>query len=640
MELIAFGILKVLEGLANLMTSAGLMPDNFMGQISEELLGVDVSQPLAFERTTSLNGEEATGGEMSALIEKGTYDESDFSVDPVPNDFELSPELMSTLLASEGLINFGENDQSIDDLKAGLDTAFEPSEGTEGEMDIPQDPYEQVDWFIDYQNKTAPVDTSADTADGKEPADSGTFPEEMKLIGPLTVGSRIYYVKEQMMAGIRKKWEENKWTYIGIGAAVVIGVTALAIFTAGAIFALIPPALQILAAIMFAAAMAKATGFFKKFMEDGWAGKTLSAGKALARAIGILLIELLFILLFDSSALFKTLKATVKGGVKGAVKLGVHGVKRTKDAIRIGLRNTQRGVVKQAGRVKFFVKGVGSKTAKGAKNFKEFGRRLAKKLTFKGFKIERQGKWFNVYGEINPWVLLASGKIVEVKNKGGVKVGETGKFITKSGDDVGGILVGTERGLGGNKSQFVKNLENGVEDANAFLKLTDDAARKKIITGVNGFDYAAAVKEYGKKVADIIKYRSRISKNAGKHLAGEFDQAHHLIPVELIRKSKIIRKAIEGGFDFNGKINSKWLKQFSSKVDDLKDGVHASHPKYTDNVLKKINDDIIDFAKDKGKFKIDDLTDIEIKEFMEYVVKDIDDIISANPTKKINELVF
>ena len=79
------------------------------------------------------------------------------------------------------------------------------------------------------------------------------------------------------------------------------------------------------------------------------------------------------------------------------------------------------------------------------------------------------------------------------------------------------------------------------------------------------------------KVADTIKNRGAISKNAGKELAGEFDQAHHLIPVELIQKSDILRKAIDGGFEFNGKINSKWLKQFSSRVDDLKDGIHASH---------------------------------------------------------------
>jgi hypothetical protein len=35
-----------------------------------------------------------------------------------------------------------------------------------------------------------------------------------------------------MWAGIKKNWAENKWKYIGIGAAIVAGITALAILTA------------------------------------------------------------------------------------------------------------------------------------------------------------------------------------------------------------------------------------------------------------------------------------------------------------------------------------------------------------------------------------------------------------------------
>ena len=68
---------------------------------------------------------------------------------------------------------------------------------------------------------------------------------------------------------------------------------------------------------MLGAALVKATGFFKQFMIDGWAGNILAAGKALARAIAIILMELVFILLFDSSTLFKVLKAGAKSGIKG-----------------------------------------------------------------------------------------------------------------------------------------------------------------------------------------------------------------------------------------------------------------------------------------------------------------------------------
>jgi len=39
---IVAGIIKIMEGLYNLTSSAMVMPDNFMGQISEEFLGMDV----------------------------------------------------------------------------------------------------------------------------------------------------------------------------------------------------------------------------------------------------------------------------------------------------------------------------------------------------------------------------------------------------------------------------------------------------------------------------------------------------------------------------------------------------------------------------------------------------------------------
>ncbi|SDM18708.1 AHH domain-containing protein [Chryseobacterium taihuense] len=237
---------------------------------------------------------------------------------------------------------------------------------------------------------------------------------------------------------------------------------------------------------------------------------------------------------------------------------------------------------------------------------------------------------------------MATGEVKEVKeviNKGGKKVGQKGEFTTVAGEQIEGILIGVGRGT--NKSKFVKAIENGTQDADEFLKLADDSARRQLIRGVDSFNYEEAVKFYGQKVADIIKNRSSIAKNAGKHLAKEFEQAHHLIPIELIQKSKLVRKAIEGGFEFNGKINAKWLKQFSSKFEHLKDGVHASHPQYTERLFNYIeNVGIYKYLDDIGKTNIDDLTKVELKQYIEEVTKYVDDIISANPTTKINDLIF
>jgi hypothetical protein len=411
---IVAGIIKIMEGLANLASSAMVMPDNFMGQISEEFLGMDVTQPLPFEKTVmdKFAGSDSDL-EYSDLLTRSSYTEDDFHVDPVTNDMELSPEIISQLQNSDGEIDFGANGNTIDTFRQSAVGSEDP-EGETSKMEskkIPADPYEQADWFIDYQNSQSPPSTDTSNASGKQPATAGSMPEDMKLVGPWTPGVRLYYLKEQMWSGIKKNWEENKWKYIGIGAAIVLGITALAILTAGAIFALIPPALEIFAAIMMAQAVAKASGFFKTFMTDGWLGKTAIAGKALARAIGIILVELIFILLFDSAALFKVLKTAAKGGVKGVFNLAKTGVKSTLKAGKNALVATGKGFVKQAGKTKFFVQGIGKGIAKGAKNLDELGENLAKRFKFKGFSLELKGRWFTLYGIINPKVPLAKGQV-------------------------------------------------------------------------------------------------------------------------------------------------------------------------------------------------------------------------------------
>lgn len=232
---------------------------------------------------------------------------------------------------------------------------------------------------------------------------------------------------------------------------------------------------------------------------------------------------------------------------------------------------------------------------------------------------------------------MASGEVTEVKeviNKGGKKVGQKGEFTTIAGEQIEGILIGTGRGT--RKSKFVRAIEDGTQDAEEFLKLADDSARQKIINGVDSFNYEEAIKLYGQKAADIIKNRSSIAKNAGKHLAKKYEQAHHLIPIELISNEKVgkfVQKAIEGGFEFNGKINAKWLKQFSSKFEHLKDGVHASHPKYTNGVEDMIGALLLTSGK-----SIDEITESQAKMMLEKIASQVLKKIEDNPTTKINEL--
>jgi RHS repeat-associated protein len=60
--------------------------------------------------------------------------------------------------------------------------------------------------------------------------------------------------------------------------------------------------------------------------------------------------------------------------------------------------------------------------------------------------------------------------------------------------------------------------------------------------------------EYGFKSADVIANRSGLNKALGI-VAGSKQAAHHLIPIDLIKSNKTVRKAIDQGFDFNGAVN-------------------------------------------------------------------------------------
>ncbi|WP_139418828.1 hypothetical protein [Chryseobacterium mulctrae] len=601
---IVAGIIKIMEGLYNLTSSAMVMPDNFMGQISEEFLGMDVTKPLPFEKTAMTKAASSgSDSEYDDLLGRNSYNESDFHVDPVTNDMELSPELLSQLQDSNGEINFGANNNTLDMFKQSAAGSQEmEGDATAAEkQDIPADPYAQADWFIDYQNKQSPPSTDTGSASGKQAATESSMPEEMKLVGPWTPLVRMYYLKEQMWSGIKKNWEENKWKYIGIGAAIVLGITALAILTAGAIFALIPPALEIFAAIMMAQAVAKASGFFKTFMTDGWLGKTATAGKALARAIGIILVELIFILLFDSAALFKVLKTAAKGGVKGVVNLAKAGAKSTLKAGKNALVATGKGFVKQAGKAKFFVQGIGKGIAKGAKNLDELGEKLAKRFKFKGFKIVVKGFKFYLYGSVNPWVLLASGKLEFVDDPKLGKVGDKVKVGTEEAFIVGshsskGAKSAKEAVEKGGVSKFVDELVEISDDVDALKAKFDElnvAPNANNIINKGSKDPAwFGNPNISQAAKDAAKNRSQLRKNL-KTVAGE--EAHHALSISNIGRSKVYQDAIDAGFEVNTIVNGINLKKYSKSL-GLTDGVHASHPFYDDAVYNLLEKFRLQFA--------------------------------------------
>lgn len=99
--------------------------------------------------------------------------------------------------------------------------------------------------------------------------------------------------------------------------------------------------------------------------------------------------------------------------------------------------------------------------------------------------------------------------------------------------------------------------------------VTDKVQKSNLKSQVSDLRGEAEMLGYDIKVQDAYRLRSNLRKilDTAKRFGANAVtyEAHHLIPVELIELSPVVRKAIEGGFDFNGLINGINLTQFSSK---------------------------------------------------------------------------
>ncbi|MTI21818.1 hypothetical protein E1176_12370 [Fulvivirga sp. RKSG066] len=618
------GLIKIFKGITNLVSSAKISPEFFFGQMSEELLGQDVTKPLPNERPAvalaDLNTQATSvlPAQDAAVLEKDTYQPSEVEADQVVEGASLEPELMSQVAA----------------MGDGASIEFGASEDDEHGMDaVKRDAIE---------TETTPESSNATSPDQAPSSDNL---KDDGLVGPFqTPTERAGYLIKTMKDGVVKWFSENKVAIIAGIVAGIAGVILANILTGGAIMAALPLLLQIIGAYFAAEGIYQTAKHFGGFLGSAWPGNLVEGATKLARGLAVLTIELVFALLFGGKAAMKGAKTAVKTvgeqGVRGAAKTGVKAatssakksVKETAKAARDLTKVSKSGAKAVAKNGKVAMKGVRKGFAKGAKTFDDLGKRLSKQLRFKKFKLSVQKRRFKLEGEVNPWVLLASGKIEKVITKKSDRVGSHGTFKRADGKgEVEGYLVGRRNNP--TKSRYVQSLEE--MDKNTRLKELDELELKgkQHIDGYDSFDYDKAIKELGQAPADAIKNRGRLTSALGKSPGPNYN-AHHIIPVELIPKSEALLIAIENGFDFNNKINGKWLKRYSgqtrkNKLGDIiadANGTHASHPKYSMKVEIALGK--IDISQDPTRV---------IGE-VKAVISDFDKLIDDNPTTLLNLL--
>jgi hypothetical protein len=433
------GVRKLLEGLGNLVEAAQQMPGHFMGQLSEEVLGMDLSQPLAFERSqadcakcdmpATAKGGDGTaatakgGDDKAALLNKTQFTEDDFAIDQVA-PFDVDPEFVASLNLQEGgEVEFGESNDpanSMEAIKAELG-------GGETEGDVPTGAVAEGEKAAggccdDEQSAEAKLqEMMAQKPEGAEgtqkqgqPAKEGDIPASMKTIGPLTVGQRAKYMSHQMIQGV-KQWFSANWPKLLAGAiAALAAFVGLNILTGGAITAALPAIMQVVGVVMGGVALANIAGHVGDYLSKGWAGDIAGGAKSLARGLAAGAVELVFALLFSAGALIKAVKGGLKGtakAAKGAVKNTVKTtVKSVKELGQIGAKGAKTALKNG----KIMLQGVKGGFAKGAKSLDDLARRLGNKLRFKKFSITKFGKRIKLWGHINPKILLADGTVVEV----------------------------------------------------------------------------------------------------------------------------------------------------------------------------------------------------------------------------------
>ncbi len=391
---------ELFKRIGNLVEAAKTAPAQFETAALEELLGGNLDQPLSPQELSQAatmgislpnqQGEStASGGEASELPSP-PWTTQNVGVDGVENNMEFSPELVTQLMEQtngDGEVMLGESNDESRSMDAIMAEAT--GQKQEGAEQAPE---------------TIP--------------DDGLAPKQ-----------RAEIKWEMMKQGISQWWSDNWPIVLGAGVVGVAGFIAANIVTGGAITAALPTIMAVVAPLFAGVTIAQIGGHIRDYLAKGWEGEIQPGGKSLAKGLAAGAIELVSWLTFKvGGAALKGAKAAAKGA-KALAKGGIQVAKKVTQAVIEGAKY----LIKK-GKVLF--KGIaGSGIGKQFKRLQDLGQRLLNKMRFKAFRIRVKNRRFKLEGLINPWVIIASGKVTEVPEgtSGAVKIAEDEFATLKKG---------------------------------------------------------------------------------------------------------------------------------------------------------------------------------------------------------------
>jgi len=577
--------------LSNQIAAAAGAPAEFEGQMEEELLGVNLTTALPFERTifeepslqsqfhSSGLGDNVPAGD-AALFSRSEYTNQHIEVDSV-GEFAPSEALQQAILSrtgtEEGMVEFGNSDDPSRTVhgilsemipsRGAMGEGEEGGEGNSSEGSTPAPPpmtHEEETEFrlqqmMDQSNaEMATQACNPPSPEGASPEGAAsTFPEEAKF-GPLTRSQRGRYTMNQMASGMGHWWRCNRSWLIPSIIGVIIVIVLAEVLSGGAVTAALPAIFSALMPIMIGVAVLRASYYLGEYVYKSISGDIAGASRALARGFAVAAVEAIFALL-GSSAFWKSLRGGVSSvgrGVGRAASSLVRGTGRliaSTGRFGAGVVRTvgagSRYVLRTAGAViargRVIMQGVRGRVGQGVRTLEELSERLFSRLRFRRFRMRFTRGWFRLEGYINPWVLLATGNI-EFIEQGRLRPSGGGGLLddtVRLGDEVlvgsgnaRGIIVGVER----NPSRFVSEL--------------DDLSRTARIDEFRGLRGPAGSRLSSAERLRIIQNgetTAALRRGIPSHLPNGMHppnfQAHHIIPRELRTAFDDFFRAI--GFD-------------------------------------------------------------------------------------------
>jgi hypothetical protein len=205
---------------------------------------------------------------------------------------------------------------------------------------------------------------------------------------------------------------------------------------------------------------------------------------------------------------------------------------------------------------------------------------------------------------------------VILKNKLGAEIGQV---VKRGSDEVievwDDLFVSSAGGATPISGFTVETTSGEVLTGAGFVKNTD---------GTVGF--VEDVSAYGNAlIQNTIKNRGSLRGTLSGIKTGE--DAHHIIPVQLLKENDVVKKAVEAGFEFNTANNGMAIEKF---VKATGVGRHGPHPNYTNQIRNFLN-------KWKDSPANVNWTPNDAKNLLDGLVDDLKETINTTTTK-INDL--